>query len=34
MDSVFFTNSGAEAIEGAIKAAQEICLFKGRHNGS
>ena len=24
MDKVFFTNSGTEAIEGAIKAAQEI----------
>ena len=27
MDKVFFTNSGTEAIEGAIKAAQKVCLL-------
>ena len=32
MDRVFFTNSGAEAVEGAIKAARKICLSKGRKN--
>ena len=28
MDKVFFTNSGTEAIEGALKAARKICLQK------
>ena len=28
MDKVFFTNSGTEAIEGALKAAQKICLHQ------
>ena len=32
MDRVFFTNSGAEAVEGAIKSGTEICLSKGRKN--
>ena len=26
MDKVFFTNSGTEAIEGALKAAKKVCL--------
>ena len=30
MDRVFFTNSGAEAIEGAIKAARKYTYAKGR----
>ena len=32
MDKVFFTNSGTEAIEGAI--SQKVCLFEGWRRGS
>ena len=34
MDRVFFTNSGTEAVEGAIKLAKKTCLFKNRKNRS
>ena len=33
MDRVFFTNSGAEAIEGAIKAAKKYAYTKDGHGG-
>ncbi len=33
MDRVFFTNSGTEAIEGAIKAAKKYAYSKSGHNG-
>lgn len=33
MDRVFFTNSGAEAIEGAIKAAQKYAYTRDGHGG-
>lgn len=33
MDRVFFTNSGAEAIEGALKAARKYAFTKGRAGG-
>ncbi len=33
MDRVFFTNSGAEAIEGAIKAAKKYAYTKSGHSG-
>ncbi|MCR5771285.1 MAG: aspartate aminotransferase family protein [Butyrivibrio sp.] len=32
MDRVFFTNSGAEAIEGALKAARKYAFLKDGHN--
>lgn len=32
MDRVFFTNSGAEAIEGAIKAARKYAYLKRRYH--
>lgn len=34
MDKVFFTNSGAEAIEGAIKTAKKYAFLKGNKDGS
>lgn len=33
MDRVFFTNSGTEAIEGAIKAAKKYAFTRDRHAG-
>ena len=33
MDRVFFTNSGAEAIEGALKAARKYARTKGGQEG-
>ncbi len=33
MDRVFFTNSGTEAIEGAIKAAKKYAYTRDGHNG-
>jgi acetylornithine/N-succinyldiaminopimelate aminotransferase len=33
MDRVFFTNSGAEAIEGAIKAAKKYAYLRDGHGG-
>lgn len=33
MDRVFFTNSGTEAIEGAIKAAKKYAFTKDKHSG-
>lgn len=33
MDRVFFTNSGAEAIEGALKAAKKYAFAKDGHGG-
>lgn len=33
MDRVFFTNSGAEAIEGAIKTAKKYAYTQGKHEG-
>ena len=33
MDQVFFTNSGAEAIEGAIKTAKKYGYIRDGHNG-
>lgn len=33
MDRVFFTNSGAEAVEGAIKAARKYAYLKDGHTG-
>ena len=32
MDQVFFTNSGTEAIEGAIKAARKYAYVKDRYS--
>ena len=34
MDRVFFTNSGAEAIEGALKAARKYAYLKDGRYGS
>ena len=34
MSKAFFTNSGTEAIEGAIKAARKYAFNKGKKNGS
>lgn len=34
MDRVFFTNSGAEAVEGAYQGGQKVCLFEGWIHGS
>jgi acetylornithine/N-succinyldiaminopimelate aminotransferase len=34
MSKVFFTNSGAEAIEGAIKAARKYAFLKGNADGA
>ena len=34
MDRVFFTNSGAEAIEGALKAARKYAYTRDGHAGS
>lgn len=33
MDKAFFTNSGAEAVEGAIKTAKKYAFTKSGHNG-
>ncbi len=33
MDKAFFTNSGAEAVEGAIKTAKKYAFNKSGHNG-
>jgi len=33
MDKAFFTNSGAEAVEGAIKTAKKYAFSKSGHNG-
>lgn len=33
MDKVFFTNSGAEAIEGALKTAKKYCYLKRKREG-
>ena len=33
MDRVFFTNSGAEAVEGAIKAAKKYAYTRDQHAG-
>lgn len=33
MDKVFFTNSGAEAVEGAIKTAKKYAFNKSKRNG-
>lgn len=33
MDKAFFTNSGAEAVEGAIKTAKKYAYNKSNHNG-
>ncbi len=33
MDKAFFTNSGAEAVEGAIKTAKKYAFNKNGHNG-
>ncbi len=32
LDRVFFTNSGAEAVEGALKAARKVRVSEGRQH--